>query len=238
MRALFIQQDHTSPTGPIGEQFVNRGFDVDEFLVVPELIFPSPHVDVVFPDPLDYDVIVPMGAIWGVYQQDEVAWIRDELELLRTAHENDVALFGICFGGQSVAAALGGTVYIAEQSEIGWYEVQSDRPELIEPGPWFEWHQDRWTPPPGANTIARTDAADQAFVVGRALALQFHPELTPSALTGWLDNGGSKYLTEHGFDVDRLIEQTETTKVQAAERARNLVDRFLDHVAFPAGVNH
>jgi len=74
--------------------------------------------------------------------------------------------------------------------------------------------------------------------MGRALALQFHPELTPSALTGWLDNGGTKYLTEHGFDVDRLIEQTETTKVQAAERARNLVDRFLDHVAFPAGVNH
>ena len=33
MRVLFIQQDHMSPTGPVGEAFADQGFDVQEFMV-------------------------------------------------------------------------------------------------------------------------------------------------------------------------------------------------------------
>jgi len=35
MRVLFIQQDHMSPTGPVGEAFADHGFGVQEFMVVP-----------------------------------------------------------------------------------------------------------------------------------------------------------------------------------------------------------
>ncbi|MDH4352806.1 MAG: aminotransferase, partial [Actinomycetota bacterium] len=70
MRVLFIQQDHVSPTGPVGEAFAERGYDVQEFLVVPEEHFHAPSVTASFPDPLDYDALVPMGAPWSVYDHD------------------------------------------------------------------------------------------------------------------------------------------------------------------------
>lgn len=62
MRVLFVQQDHVSPTGPVGEAFADHGYEVAEFGVVPSGRFHDPSVTVSFPDPLSYDAIVPMGA--------------------------------------------------------------------------------------------------------------------------------------------------------------------------------
>lgn len=232
MRALFIQQDHVSPVGPVGEAFADRGYDVEEFLVVPEHAFDEPSVEVAFPDPTDYDVIVPMGAPWSVYDEATIgAWILEELGVLRRAHEAGVPVLGICFGGQALASALGGAVERAPEPEIGWYDVDSDEPGLVEGGPWFQWHHDRWTPPPGARTLARTALAPQAFVLGRSLALQFHPELTVAQLQGWYGNGGRTYLDEHGHDADALMARTVAEAPAAAERSRRLVGRFLDQVA-------
>lgn len=231
MRALFIQQDHVSPTGPIGEAFADRGYDLDHFVVVPGDQYPNPHVEVTFPDPLQYDVIVPMGAVWAVYDHHVIDWIADELALLRQAHDAGVPLFGICFGGQAVAAALGGSVHKAPEREVGWTSLDTDRPDLIDGGPWFEWHQDRWVPPEGATTVARSAKADQAFVLGRSLALQFHPEVVLSTFMGWLDNGGYADLEEHGYDAEAMIRQTKEIESDAADRARRLVNRFLDQVA-------
>jgi GMP synthase-like glutamine amidotransferase len=232
VRALFVQQDHVSPVGPVGAQFAARGYQVEEFLVVPEDRFLDPDIAVAFPDPTDYDVIVPMGAPWSVYDEATIgAWVLEELSFLRKAHDSEVPILGICFGGQALAAALGGAVERARDSEVGWYEIDTDEPDLVESGPWFEWHHDRWQAPPGARTIARTPAADQAFLIGRSLAVQFHPELTPEMLQGWLDNGGRGYLAEHGQDVDALLAETRRTAAEADARTRLLVDRFLDHVA-------
>ena len=231
MRALFIQQDHISPTGPIGEQFANRGFDIEEFLVVPESSYPDPQVVVEFPNPLDYDVIIPLGAIWGVYQADTVAWIADEVALLRAAHDAGVPVLGICFGGQALAAALGGSVAVAPTGEIGWHDIASDDPDLVSSGPWFEWHQDRWTPPASVTTVARTALADQAFVLGRSMGLQFHPEVTPPILQGWFDAGGEQELLERGLDPEAMMRQTIEIADAASARSRLLVDRFLDRVA-------
>jgi len=232
MRALFVQHDHTSPVGPVGARFEHHGYAVDELLVVPEERFDEPGVHADFPDPATYDVVVPMGSPWSVYDDALIgSWVRPELEFLRTAHQAEVPVLGICFGGQALAAALGGAVVPAARSEIGWYEVESRAPEIVESGPWFQWHHDRWDAPPGAQTLATTAVGDQAFVVGRSLAVQFHPELTPDMLRGWLDNGGSRYLEAHGRDVTALVEQTERLADSAELRAHRLVDRFLGLVA-------
>jgi GMP synthase-like glutamine amidotransferase len=232
MRALFVQQDHVSPVGPVGERFAERGYDVEEFLVVPPEHFAAPGVDVSFPDPLDYDAIVPMGAPWSVYDDAAIgAWVLEEIGLLRRAHDAGVPILGICFGGQALATALGGTVERAPEPEIGWYEIDSDVPDLVEPGPWFQWHHDRWTTPPGATPIARTVRAPQAYTQRRSMGVQFHPELTGTQLGGWLDNGGAAYLLAHDLDPDAVVARTAAEEPAAMERSRRLVDRFLDQVA-------
>ena len=191
MRALFVQHDHVSPAGPIGARFSEHGYDVEELVIVPE--GSEPGLTVEFPDPTRFDVIVPMGAPWSVYDHELIgAWALPELDFLRAAHDTGVPVLGICFGGQALAAALGGAVVPSAEAEVGWFRIETDEPGLVEAGPWFQWHHDRWDAPEGARTVARTPVADQAFVLGRSLAVQFHPELTPSMLTGWLGNGGSR----------------------------------------------
>jgi len=228
MRVLFIQQDHMSPTGPVGEAFADHGFDVQEFMVVPEEHFHEPAVTAAFPDPLAFDAIVPMGAAWSVYDHARIgAWIGDELDFLRRAHQAGVPVLGICFGGQALATALGGMVVRAERPEIGWTTVRTRRPDLIEPGPWFQWHADRWVLPEGVRAFARTDAAEQAFTAGRSMGVQFHPELTPRMLDGWLGNVGREQAAALGTDPDQLVAETAVRSTEARTRARRLVAAFL-----------
>ena len=225
-------QDHASPGGLVAEAFSGLGYDVSEFLVVPRSRYHSPGVTAVFPDPAGYDAIVFFGAVWAVYDEATIGtWIGDEIAFARAALGLGVPVLGICFGGQMLAAALGGQVARATTPEIGWTVVSSADPALIDPGPWFQWHYDRFTLPAGVPVLARTALANQAFVYGRAMGLQFHPELSPSVLECWLDSGGAAELAELGMDPAELMAQTRTHASVSAARSHELVRRFVTDVA-------
>jgi GMP synthase-like glutamine amidotransferase len=232
VRVLFVKQDHASPGGLVAEAFTGLGYDVSEFLVVPRSRYHSPGVTVDFPDPATYDAIVFFGAVWAVYDEASIGtWIGDEIAFARAALGLGVPLLGVCFGGQMLAAAVGGQVTRATTPEIGWTVVSTADSALIDPGPWFQWHFDRFTLPAGVPLLARTALANQAFAYGRALGLQFHPELTPSVLECWLDTGGAASLTGLGIDPAGLMEQTQTLAGVSAARAHELVRRFVTDVA-------
>jgi GMP synthase-like glutamine amidotransferase len=150
-----------------------------------------------------------------------------------------VPALGICFGGQLLAAAVGGRVERAPIAEIGWLSVASDtsaEPGLIDTGPWLSWHFDRFTVPAQVPVVARTALANQAFVSGRTLGLQFHPEVTDAVLEAWLGSEDTARLTASGVDPGALIEQSRTLADGAAARAHGLVRRFVYDVARrPAG---
>lgn len=229
---LFLYNDHTATEGLLGEAFSDAGFDTDTFAVVPEEREDDPAVDVVFPDPTAYDVIVPLGARWHAYDEAlRRTWVGTEMAMLRDAAAAGVALLGVCFGGQIIAQAFGGTVGRAPAPEIGWYDIPTDRPDLVSAGPWFQWHFDRWTLPPGAVEIARTADASQAFVLDRALALQFHPELDHTLLTGWLAEDRDGDALRFGLDHDEMLNRTKRFEADAARRNRALVSAFLSYVA-------
>ena len=232
VRALFIKQDHASPGGFVGDAFADLGYDVSEFAVVPAGRYHSPDVTVTFPDPAGYDAIVAFGAVWSVYDDAAIGtWIGDEIAFTRHAIGLGVPVLGICFGGQMLAAAVGGLVTRAPRPEIGWAVVSSDDPGLIDPGPWFQWHFDRFTPPADVPVIARTALANQAFTIGRSLGVQFHPELTPAVLECWLDSGGRTELAAIGVDAAELLAQTRRLAGVSAARAHELVRRFTRQVA-------
>jgi len=234
MRALFVMQDHASPSGLIGDAFTSLGYDVSEFTVVPAERYRSPDVTVTFPDPAGYDAVVPFGAVWAVYDDAAIGtWIHDEIAFTRQALRLGVPVLGICFGGQMLAAAVGGQVTRAPRPEIGWHTIDTANPGLIDAGPWFQWHYDRFTVPAGIPVLARTALANQAFTVGRALGLQFHPEVTQSVLECWLDNGGAAAaeLAAQDIDVGDLMARTGRVADAAAARTHELVRRFVTTVA-------
>jgi len=231
VRVLFVEHDHTSPPGPVAEAFAKRSFDVDEVIIVPAERFKSPDVGFEVPAASTYDVVVPMGAPWSAVpgrDSNIASWLLPELQWLRDAHAANVPILGICFGGQLLARALGGSVQRSSRPEIGWTAVDTDRPDLVSAGPWFEWHYDAFTPPPGAVEIARNEVTSQAYVIGRSLGVQFHPELMSDGLAQWLDHGGAELARDHGLDPDELLGSAVTEGVAAAARADTLVAAFLD----------
>jgi len=223
---LFLYNDPTAPAGLLGEVFAESGYDVSTFDVVPPDRADDPVLDVVFPDPLGYDVIVPLGARWAVHDE-RVPWIADESTMVRHALDSGLGVLGVCFGGQLLAHALGGTVARSPQPEIGWCDVHTDNPDLVPAGPWFQWHFDRLTAPPDAVEVARNGSATQAFVKGRALGLQFHPEVDTALVEQWIDEDGGSDMTRLGLDAAELRARTAELADDAARRLRILVAGFL-----------
>lgn len=232
MRVLILQHDHVSPSGPIAERFAHRGYEVIERVIVPAECYDEPNVRYEFPEPTDFDALVPMGAPWGAWDDATIGnWLLPEIEWLRRADATGVPVFGICFGGQLLARVHGGSVAPGPRPEIGWASIWTQRPEIVSSGPWFQFHYDRWVVPPGAEEIARNSLASQAFILRRNLAVQFHPEMTPYTLTGWMNNGGRTLIEADGQDPDILYQHLLAEQEDAADRAHRLVDAFLDHVA-------
>ncbi|MGD0704032.1 MAG: gamma-glutamyl-gamma-aminobutyrate hydrolase family protein [Trebonia sp.] len=232
MRVLFVKHDHASPSGLVGDAFTSLRWDVSELTVVPEARFHSPDVPVVFPSAAAFDALVFYGAPWSVYDTQAIGtWIGDEIAFARSAISLGVPVLGICFGGQMLATALGGSVALAPVPEIGWISVSTSAPGLIAAGPWFSWHYDQFTLPSGVDTLARTALANQAFSVGRSLGLQFHPEVDEEVLKAWLASGGEAQLAEAGIAIPPLLARTRELTEAASARAEVLVRRFVTDVA-------
>ena len=233
MLALFIEHDQISLGGPIWRSLEKHGYEIERFLIVPEANYDSPNITTTFPNFNEYDLLVPMGAPYGAYEDDRIGnWLLPELEKLKQAHNDGIPILGICFGGQLMARALGGSVARAPKAEVGWYEIESNDTTLIPTGPWFAYHWDSWMTPKGATEIAKTDVANQAFVMGRTLALQFHPEVDPEVLEAWLSReSGCVEITGEGVDLDQLRKETLEQEIGSNKRAAELVDTFLRRVA-------
>ena len=220
LRALVVQHEAATPPGLITEWLADLGADVDVFRIDVE------ERDI---DPRDYNLIVSLGSEFAAFD-DSLPWIEREQNLLVDAHGADVAMLGVCFGGQLLARALGGEVFRAETSEIGWLPVRSQNEELVPKGPWFQWHFDSFSLPPGAQLIAESDAGPQAFVIGRSLGVQFHPEVTPEIMDEWVAVYRHE-LDAEGVDPDDLLEETHRTAAASRETSRQLLDFFARNVA-------
>jgi GMP synthase-like glutamine amidotransferase len=231
-KVLFIYNDPTAPEAMLGDAFTECGYDVETFEAVTAADAQDPTFDVTFPDPLDFDAIVPLGSRWSVNDGSRgMKWITSEIAMARDAQAADVPMLGVCFGGQLLAHALGGTVTRSPSPEIGWYQIDSSRTDLVPGGPWFEWHFDRFTVPEGAVEIARNGSASQAFVLGRTMGIQFHPEVDLRLLDMWLEGEGGAEIGQ----LDRTAEQLRTATTRelegATKRVHALVRAFVDGVA-------
>ncbi len=229
---LFLYNDPNAREAMLGDAFSECGYDIEAFEVVTADREHDPAFDVALPDPLGYDAVVPLGSRWGVNDRDRgLAWIDSEAAMAREAHAAGVPMLGVCFGGQLLAHALGGTVTRSPAPEIGWYDVDSSQPNLVARGPWFEWHFDRFTAPDGAARIASTNDAVQAFVLRRTMGIQFHPEVDEELLELWLTGDGAAEIANAGLSADQLRSATTKELDAATKRVHALVRAFVENVA-------
>ena len=123
---------------------------------------------------------------------DDLPYIRDELNLIRKAVSLGKPILGVCLGAQLIAKALGARVYANHVKEIGWYPISwtpaaadlgLSGPETV-----FHWHGETFDLPPGAELLAYSERCRrQAYRVGRNIyGLQFHLEVTPEMIDDWL----------------------------------------------------
>lgn len=220
LRALVVQHEQPTPGGYVHEWLEDRGAEQDVYRIDVEEREVTAR---------DYDMIVVLGSEFAAFD-DSIPWLEREKRLIREAAADDTAVLGICFGGQLLARVLGGKSFKGSRSEIGWLPVRSNDQSLVAEGPWFQWHFDTFTPPPDAELLAESPIGPQAYVIGRSLGLQFHPEVTPEIMDSWVATYRHE-LDREGVDPDRLLEQTHQLAGASRTAAWRLFDAFLERVA-------
>jgi len=227
VRALVVEHDPLSTPERVGAHLETRGVKLEPFVVVHDVA--NPDVTAVFPDD-GHDLVVLMGAPWSVYDANIQGWLRPELDLVRSHLARGTPILGICFGAQTLSAALGGTVSRSMSPEYGWVSVDSMVDEIAD-GPWFQFHHDEFTLPEGATELARNRAGLQAFRIGRSLAVQFHPEMTRDLIASWSVEGGDGELIEAGVDPEGLIAESEVRATETQPALERMLDWWLDELA-------
>ena len=229
MRVLVLANENDAEVGLVGRRFEERG-------VTLELLVREDHTS--WPELAGFDALVSLGSEWSVYWDHVAAPVQTEVGFLRAAHDRGLPTFGICFGSQLLAVAHSGSVQRAPASEIGWYDVApASGASATLAGPWFQWHDDRWTPPPGAELLATSELANQAFRLGRTLAVQFHPEVTLDVITRWVTEGGGPVLDARGVDRDAFLADSALRMAEVQPRTDALVDWFLEEIAGTASTS-
>ena len=134
-------------------------------------------------DHLECDGWIVTGSPHGVYE--EHSWIPTVSQMINNIYEANLPIFGVCFGHQLIAQALGGHV---EKSEKGWglglhtYQV-NNKPDymsnLSEEVTLNICHQDQvLRPPQGATIYAKSEFCENAgfYIKDKVLTMQAHPE--------------------------------------------------------------
>jgi GMP synthase-like glutamine amidotransferase len=179
------------------------------------------------------DLVLLLGSHHGVSDPGREDVVGVESALVRDSLARGVPVVGICYGAQLAAHALGGRVSRAAEREIGWYYVESHDPALCPPGPWVQYHYDRFTVPEGTRSLGQSDTGPQGFAlesddgVLRLVAWQFHPEVTPEILKRWVTED-AEVLPGQGVDAEAFVAEAQQREAFSRAGAHALVDVTLD----------
>ena len=179
-----------------------------------------------------WDLLVVLGGPIGVNDHADYPFLTRELKFIEARLKSGAETFGICLGSQFIAKALGAQVYRGQQMEIGWKALtltDAGRRSCLKhlKSPVFHWHGETFDLPKDALPLASTDRyPQQGFSWGRALALQFHPEVTARGLEQWwVGNVGE--MRELGLKPGDLRRETEKHAAAMEKEAAAMLKEWL-----------
>jgi GMP synthase (glutamine-hydrolysing) len=170
------------------------------------------------------DGLILMGGPMSA--NDDLAWLRTEMQCLRDALDRGIPVLGVCLGAQLIAKALGARVYPNSRKEIGWFPVYwtaaASADPLLEglshPETVFHWHGETFEMPRNAELLAYSDAcAHQAFrAAGNVYGLQFHLEVTSQMIEDWYNQDAAcGSLREAETRMDPCLNAARTSELAA-----------------------
>ncbi len=177
---LVLHQRHSNP-GHVGRWFQTNGYALDI----------RRHFD---GDPLPTTLAGHTGAvIFGGPQSanDHLDYIRREVDWIGVSLKEGKPFLGICLGAQMLAHHLGARVDHCPHGsvEIGYHPIRQtpagahhEFPEHV-----FQWHREGFELPSDGVLLATSDGPypNQAFRIGNAVGIQFHPEITFAQVNRW-----------------------------------------------------
>jgi GMP synthase-like glutamine amidotransferase len=169
-------------------------------------------------------LVVSLGSVWRLHDPALEPVLRPEQKLLRRAIADGTPVLAICFGMQQLTVAFGGEVYATEQPEIGFTFIEPLVPSIPR-GPWMEYHYDACRLPPGAVALATNRHSLQAYRLGSALAVQFHPEADLAVVKRWSVESADE-LEALGRSAGWMVEDAELHAEPARLAALALFDTF------------
>lgn len=189
-----------------------------------------------FPPIASFDMLVIMGGIMGVYEEDKYAWMKTEKEFIKKSIAEKKKVLGICLGAQFISEALGAKVFSHTKKEIGWFEVEKvSSHKLIKKLPQtfttFHWHGDTFTLPDNAIHLFKTNAcAQQGFVyINHVAGLQFHMEINEDLLNSMAENERTELIKADYVQTETRIKQQVSKYIS---RQKKYMYDFLEAFAF------
>jgi len=187
-----------------------------------------------------YSGLVFMGGPMSV--NDDLTWIPKVLALIRDAVGKDIPVLGHCLGGQLISKALGGVVSRNPVKEIGWGEVTVSDNEVARD--WFgkvrsfaafHWHGETFTLPQGAtHLLSSRYCANQAWAIGKHLALQCHVEMTAEMIATWCAAGVNEVESASASPAvqtaQEMLQQTSTALPRMKKVAEQLYSHWIRNV--------
>ena len=193
-------------------------------------------LDGVFPlNHNDCDGWIVTGSPHGVYE--EHSWIPIVSQLIRDIYENKLPIFGVCFGHQLIAQALGGNV---EKSTKGWglglhtYQINNKTNymgNLSSEVTLNICHQDQvLSPPNGATVYAKSDFCENAgfYIKDKVLTMQAHPEFLVDFIKALLTARRDVTIPKQFVDPALIGLKSHPDSVQSNQFAETIRQFFLN----------